>query len=397
MPDAPLSESDLRQWRVIEAFKQALCELGPIESAHSSWSDPERKLKASHYLSLFLFGLVNPVFKTTRALCKATELSRVRRELCGEQSVSLGSFSEAQHLVDPAWLERLFTHLSAQAPGPAPKDPHEAWQKWFARDGSLLPALPRMHWALFGGGKAKKSGAANNAVRLHLSFNLLEDKPAVAQVTNGKTCERKSWKSQWESGAAYVGDRYYAEDYQCLRDLDKKGCAYIVRLRDEAVVTVLEELPLSVADRSAGVIRQAIVQLGRKLCDRVERVRVVWVQSATAGVLRLVTNLPQAQAPAELISVMYRRRWQIEGFFKWLKCLLGCRHWFAESQRGATLQIYLALIAAVLLQGVTGQRPTKRQMELIQAYQMGWATLEEVMREVAAHHERVKSRAAKNS
>jgi hypothetical protein len=397
VPDAPLSESDLRQWRVIEAFNQALCELGPLDPAQSSWSDPERKLKVSHYLSLFLFGLVNPVLKTTRALCKATQFSRVQRELTGGQSVSLGSFSEAQHLVEPAWLEKLFTELSAQGPGPAPKDPHQAWQQWFARDGSLLPALPRMHWALFGGGKAKKDGAANNAVRLHLSFNLLEDKPALAQVTNGKICERKSWKSQWEPGAAYVGDRYYAEDYECLRELDKKGCAYIVRLRDESIVTGLEELPLSPADRSAGVLRQAMVQLGGRPSNQVEKVRVVWVQSATAGVLRLVTNLAHAQAPAELISVMYRRRWQIEGFFKWLKCLLGCRHWFAESQRGATIQIYLALIAAVLLQGVTGQRPTKRQMELIQLYQLGWATLQEVMREIAAHHERAKSRAAKKS
>jgi IS4 transposase len=76
---------------------------------------------------------------------------------------------------------------------------------------------------------------------------------------------------------------------------------------------------------------------------------VVWVHSATAGELRLATNLPVADAPAELISVMYRRRWQIESFFKWLKCLLGCRHWLAESQRGVTVQLYLALIAAVIL------------------------------------------------
>jgi hypothetical protein len=394
---APLLESDLRQWRVIDAFNQSLQRLGPTLPVPSSWSDPERELQLSHYLSLFLFGLLNPILKTTRALSAASKLSRVQRELCGGHTVSLGSFSEAQHLVDPAWLERLFTQISAQTPGPPPKDPHQAWQRWLARDGSLLPALPRMTWALFGGGKAKKSGAPNNAVRLHLSFNLLDDKPAAAQVTQGKTCERKIWKSQWERGAAYVGDRYYAEDYQCLRDLDAQGCAYIVRLRDEAVVTVLEELPLTDADRAAGVIRQARVQLGRRPCDRVEGLRVVWVQSATAGELRLVTNLPMAHAAAELISVMYRRRWQIEGFFKWLKCLLGCRHWFAESQRGVTIQLYLALIAALLLQGATGQRPTKRQMELIQLYQMGWATLEEVMREIAAHHERARSRAVKKS
>ena len=46
------------------------------------------------------------------------------------------------------------------------------------------------------------------------------------------------WKTQWQPGAAYVGDRYYAEDYQCLKALDAHGCAYVVRLLDTAVVTV---------------------------------------------------------------------------------------------------------------------------------------------------------------
>jgi hypothetical protein len=399
VPDAaaPLLERDLRQWRLIDTFRSALARRAPALPARCTWNDPDRQLQLSHYLSLFLFALVNPILQTTRALCAASKLERVQRELCGGQPMSLGSFSEAQHLTDPRWLETLFTELAAQVPGPPPRDPHSAWQQWFARDSSLLPALPRMHWALFGGGKAKKSGAPNQAVRLHLSFNLLEDKPAAAHITEGKTCERKSWKTQWEKGAAYVGDRYFAEDYQLLQQLDAHGCAYIVRLCEQAVVTVLEELPLSQADRALGVVRQQRVQLGRRACARIPELRVVWVHSATAGTLRLATNLPVGQAPAELISILYRRRWQIEGFFKWLKCLLGCRHWLAESQRGVTIQLYLALIAAVLLQGALGQRPNKRMLELIQLYQMGWATLEELMGGVSREAERTRQRAAKKS
>ena len=392
----PLREEDLRQWQIIDTFRQQLDRLNLDLPAGSSWTDPARKLRLAQYLSLFLFALVNPVLATTRALCAASQLARVQRELCG-QPVSLGSFSEAQHLTDPAWLERLFIQLAAQVPGPAPRDPHQAWQHWFARDASLLPALPRMHWALCGGGKARQDGAPNNAVRLHLSFHLLEDKPTAAQITHGKVCERKTWKAQWERGAAYVGDRLYSEDYQGLRELDARGCAYIVRLRDDAVVTVQEELPVTEADRAAGVTRQAWVQLGRRACDRITGVRVVWVQSATAGELRLATNLPEADAPAELISVMYRRRWQIEGFFKWLKCLLNCRHWLAESQRGVTIQLYLALIAALLLQLATGRRPTQRMLELIRLHQLGWATLAELTAGLNREQERVARRAAKKS
>jgi len=46
-------------------------------------------------------------------------------------------------------------------------------------------------------------------------------------------------------------------------------------------------------------------------------------------------------------------------FFRWVKCLLGCRHWLAESPSGVSHQLYLALIAAVLLQQALGRRPNR--------------------------------------
>ena len=82
------------------------------------------------------------------------------------------------------------------------------------------------------------------------------------------------------------------------------------------------------------------------------------------------------------LQVLYRRRWQIECFFRWLKCLLGCRHWLAHSANGATTQLYLAIIAGLMLQLVLGARPNQRLWEMLQMYLAGWATLEELMRAV---------------
>ena len=106
----------------------------------------------------------------------------------------------------------------------------------------------------------------------------------------------------------------------------------------------------------------------------------------------LVTNLSPEALPAEMVSMLYRRRWQIECFFRWIKCLLGCRHWLAESQAGVSLQLYLALIAAVLLQLCLGRRPNKRMFELIQLYQMGYATTEEVIAGLKREQAREQSR-----
>jgi hypothetical protein len=79
-----------------------------------------------------------------------------------------------------------------------------------------------------------------------------------------------------------------------------------------------------------------------------------------------------------LVALIYRYRWQVELFFKWLKCILGCRHLLAESPSGVAIQVYCALIAALMLQAFSGRRPTKRAMELIQFYLLGYVDTDEL-------------------
>ena len=377
---------DLHYWKVMEVFRTALLGAVQEKELHPGFQDPDRRLKHADYLSLFLFGLFNPVLKTMRALCAASQLKRVQEEVC-QRPVSLGAFSEAQHLVDPAHLEKVFKELCSQLPRTGSPASNLTWEQWFARDSSVFAALPRMAWALYGGGH---EGAPNRAVRLHLNFNVLEDQPALADVTIGRVCERKSWEQQWERGAGYVGDRYFSKNYQLFGRLAEKGCAYVLRLAEEATITVLEAIEVSSADRKEGVVRQAWCRLGKGQFESV-RVRVVWIEGRQSA-LMLVTNLTPQALPAAMVSRLYRRRWQIECFFKWIKCLLKCRHWLAESQAGVSLQLYLALIAAVLLQLCLGRRPNKRMFELIQLYQMGYATTEEVIAGLKREQAREQSR-----
>ena len=372
-PELQFSDQDLHHWKVIEVFRSALVKAVQDKELHSGFQDPDRLVKHADYLSLFLFGLFNPVVKTMRAVCAASQLKRVQAEVC-QRPISLASFSEAQHLVNPAHLERVFKELCQQLPSSGSGGQKLTWEQWFARDSSVFAALPRMTWALYGGGH---EGAPNRAVRLHLNFNVLEDQPALAEVTIGRICERKSWEARWERGAGYVGDRYFSKNYQLFGRLADKGCAYVLRLAEEATITVLEALEVSPADRKEGVVRQAWCRLGKGEFESV-KVRVVWIEGPQSA-LMLVTNLSPEALPAEMVSMLYRRRWQIECFFKWLKCLLKCGHWLAESQAGVSLQLYLALIAAVLLQLCLGRRPNKRMLELIQLHQMGYATTQEVI------------------
>lgn len=333
----------------------------------ASFADPKRRLMLGDYLCLFLMGLFNPVARTLRGLQQASRFPKMQRTACS-RPVSLGSFSEAQRLVDPAILEHVFGELAAESVENATLPPALRTQQWLVRDGSLFAALPRMTWALYGGGR---EGFVNNAVRLNVSLHLLKDAPVAAKVTVGKACERAALREQIKAGDAYIGDRYYGEHYGFFGELHRQGCVYVIRLIECKVrTTLVEELPVSDEDKAAGVFRQAMVRLGTE-STLSEVLRVIWLTGTGGQIIMLATNLSAEQLSAADAARLYKARWQVEYFFRWVKCLMGCGHWIAESPRGVAIQLYLALIGALLLQLDLGRRPSKRVWELLQWHQCG--------------------------
>jgi hypothetical protein len=365
-------EADLHHWRVLDEFDQALQRAAAKLKIPLAQTDQERKLSQGRYLGLFLFGLFNPVIESMRGLCAVTSLSRVQKEVSGAR-IPRTNFSEMQHVVDPALLHEVFQDLAGRAPAHAAPDPALAKLKLIAQDASLWRALPRMVWAEYGIGR---DGEANG-VRLHVRFNLVEGKPEDAKVQRGKSCERRALRDMCQPGQINVGDRYYGEDYKLFADVARKGGFFVFRFRESAVINAQEELPLTAEDRAAGVVRHLWATLGATDALRSIRVRVVEIRTAEQHIF-LVTNLPVDQASAALVGLIYRKRWDIELFFRWIKCILGCRHFFAESPEGVAIQLYLALIASLLFQHYTGRRPNKRIMELIHFYMMGWVEGDEL-------------------
>jgi hypothetical protein len=377
----PLQSSDLARWRLVAEFQERLENAQGAAPASGSLADPRRQLSQRDYLSLLLFALFNPVITSMRGLCQASGLARVQQEVC-THAVSLGSFSEMQAVVEPALLQQVFSELAAEQHAQSGDPRLGAYGKQLmAIDGTLWAALPRMGWALW-----RYQHGRECALKLHVKFNLLEQKPVGAVLKKARTCERAVLRETMHAGEFYVGDRYYGEDYALFAQLQQAGCSFVLRLRQEACFEVLEEFALSQADRAAGVTFDGLVRLGTR--PEHPPVRLVRVQTE-AGELLLVTDKPSAELAAELIALIYRYRWRIELFFKWIKCILGCRHWLAESEQGVALQIYCALIAALLLMRCTGRRPNKRAMEMIQFYLMGVASLEELCAALGLEKNRV--------
>ena len=257
----------------------------------------------------------------------------------------------------------------------------EALRGLTAVDGSLLPALPKMAWALW-------LDPQHHAAKMHVHFDVLKGVPIEATLTTGNDSETEQLRATLQAQRLYVIDRGYAE-YQLFQDIITAGSDFIGRIRDNAVWTLVEERPLTAEAQAAGVRSDRLVWLGGPQSGRVlqQTLRVLEVDTGKTDahgrpeILLLATS--RSDLAAELVALGYRFRWSVELFFRWFKCILGCRHLLANSQQGVTIQVYLAIIASLLISLWVGRKPTRRTLEMLQFYFSGWATEEELLAHLA--------------
>lgn len=384
---SPSEARALRHWSLIRRFQQVLDEVSPAFEVPPTEEDPRRTLHQRDYFSLFLLGLFNPVITSMRGLCKASRDSGIQ-ELMGVKPVSLGSFSDAQNLFNPEILEAVLHRLVADL-SPDAKAHVGGVDLACLRivDSTLWYVLPRMDWATW-----RSQYKDQRAVRLHIKYRVADGLPAAGIPSKGTLCERKALREQIKAGEFYIGDRNYGLDYGFLNHLNANGCGFVMRLREkQTLVQTKLSRKLSAADKKAGVTRDEDILLGRTAPEDAIPFRLIVVdREGMEEPVWLVTNQTAEQLSAEQVAGLYRRRWEVEGFFRWLKCLLPCRHWFAESEKGVSIQIYTALICAVLLSQKIGRKPSKRMMEMLAFYQMGIVTEESLTRAIEEEVERAK-------
>lgn len=368
-----LRESDLAGWSLLERFLAVLDSCQGQNPPGKRECHGLRTLERRSYLGLFLLGLFNPVVTSMRGLCAATQLPRVRSLIGRDNPVGLSRFSDAQHVFSPDILRPVWRRLLE----------HSALRevigtKFGARltpalirivDSTVWKVVPRMRWAHWRGLR----GQQQKAVRLHVKLRLADLQPDTATVTSGKRCERAVMREHLAAGEFYIGDRYYGEDYALFEQLQQRGCGFLIRLRNEAVIHVIERHTINAEAAAQGVRLDAQVELGCQKRRGPWRV-VAFQKPGMKQEIIVVTSEPAGTLSALEIVELYRHRWQVEMFFRWLKCLVPCRHWLAQSQQGVTLQVYLALIEALLLAELTGRKPGRRLMELCQWHAQGWAS-----------------------
>jgi hypothetical protein len=370
----PLRAKDLQGLKYFKVLGSLLDRLHDHATARDHAGN--RRLFYDQYGCLLLLFFFNPVVKSLRGIQQASTLDKVQR-LFGCNRVSRSSLSEASRVFDPELLHALIGDLAAQSLRLVHGKEADALRGLTAVDGSLLPALPKMAWALW-------LDPQHRAAKMHVHFDVLKGVPCETTVTTGSGSETEQLRATLQARRLYVIDRGYAE-YQLFQDIMDAGSDFIGRIRDNAAWTVVAERPLTAAAQAAGVRSDRIVWLGGPQSGSVFRQTVRVLEVATGKtdahgrpeILLLATS--RLDLDAALVALGYRFRWTVELFFRWFKCILGCRHLLANSPKGVTIQVYLAIIASLLISLWVGRKPTIRTLEMLQFYFQGWATEEELM------------------
>jgi hypothetical protein len=375
-PQPPLHSKDIKGLKYLRVFAEILDPLRQI-LVHGN-----REFFMDEYISLMLLHFFNPVLGSLRSLQQATGLENVQ-EVIGVKRTSLGAMSEsAGKVFDPELMIPIIEDVISKI-GPLPQDGifKNLPGVPIAVDGTFLQCLPKMMWAVF------RTQSDKRGAKLHLQFDIKRGMPVSADITEALSSEPKALRKRLKAGNLYIMDRGYI-DYKLYQAINDAGSFFVARLKDISAFEKLEDRPLEEADIQANVASDYFVRMGSAYTEGqlTARVRRILVRDATGYEVALLTN---TVLPAEVVTLLYRHRWQVELFFRWFKCILGCTHWMSITRSGLTLQIYIAILASLLIRLWTGRKPTRRTFEMICLYFQGWANEAELL----AHIESLKTAA----
>jgi len=186
-------------------------------------------------------------------------------------------------------------------------------------------------------------------LKVHVLFNSTENIPTYFTITSPKINDINEGRNmEIKQGSTYVFDKGYT-DYNWYYDIDEKGAYFVTRLKVNAKVEAISEI-----QKTDELISSQVIQF----CNKVPRggkvnkyhkkpLKKVIVQREGKVPLIIITN--DFKRSDQEIAELYKRRWQIELFFKWIKQNLKIKKFLGKSENAIKTQICIAMISFVLL------------------------------------------------
>lgn len=252
--------------------------------------------------------------------------------------------------------EALFGTLLKRCQSVSPGHKFRFKNELYSMDASTIDVcLSLFPWASF---RKNKGG-----IKLHVAMNHKGHLPEFVTVTDGKQHEvNEGRKVNFPKGSIVAIDRGYT-DYAWYKELSDKGVYFVARLKSNAKTRVLKRRKI-VADKGV-TCDQTIEFTGVQTAKRcpIALRRIGYRDPETGQKYVFVTN--NFQLSAKTIADIYKDRWQIELFFKWIKQNLKIKAFLGTSRNAVLTQIWIALCVYLILSFLKFQSKTKKSLQQI--------------------------------
>jgi IS4 transposase len=312
--------------------------LAEIVEKHGA-DDLARKLSTKRHLIALLYGQLSGAM-SLREIVTGMESHETRLYHLGAGPVKRSTVSDANRERPCQVFTELAMEMLKQAHRGLRRTTRDAVR--LIDSTSIRLSSLSQDWATF---SAEVFGA-----KAHIVYDPNADRPVYFAVTPANVNDITAAKATpIEAGATYVYDLGYY-DYGWWAELDDAGCRFVTRLKKNTPFTAVHEN--RVRKSSGNVVRDRIGYLPQRLARSRKNplqvpVRELQVIINTGKLLRIVTN--DLDAPAQELADLYKQRWHIELFFRWIKQVLKIKHFIGVSENAVRIQIAVALIAFVML------------------------------------------------
>jgi len=347
------------------------------------------KLELFDVMLVMLAGFFNPMVRSQRLL-DALSSQRWLQAQTGGGRVPRSTLSDALKRFDPEALRPIIEELTRRIPALKRRDAdlQAITRQILAVDGSSFNLAGEVAWALQC--RRGRGEQVQARVRLNLHLDVQRFTPTGCDISGGDDGgEANAMRRRIRPETVYVMDRNFLH-FGLIRDILHADSNLVLRLRKNTCFDAETSSALTDKDRAHGVVSdQAGCLTGGKTGkasggakhysadppgQRLRRV-TVWDELNQCELV-LLTDL--LDVPAYVIGALYKSRWQVELFFKWLKCYAHFDHLVSKSAQGVTMQFYVAVIATLLLHLATGRRVSKYALFWMGSVAAGQATFEEM-------------------
>jgi len=267
------------------------------------------------------------------------------------KSVTRSNLAKANENRDSRIFEEFAYHLIGIARNKRANEDFEIKGKIYAFDSSTIDlCLSIFWWAKF---RKTKGG-----IKIHTLFDITTQIPAFIHITSASVNDMNAMDYiTYEEGAYYIFDRGYV-DFSRLHTITKRSAYFVIRAKSSLKY---RRIYSGKVDKSTGVVYDQIGKLtgfytAKDYPDKLRRVKYYDRESNRTFVF-LTNNM---EITPSQVALLYKNRWQIELFFKWIKQHLKIKSFWGTSENAVRIQLYSAIIAYCLVAIIAEELKTDR-------------------------------------